>query len=589
LCTNLLSCSSKTGGNLSDIDIPQKEKEVPLLADWPADVTDYQPMSLDSSSKFIVLMSILDFTIAMGEKLLVFSQSLSTLSLIEKFLGTRCIPKPSLSQSGTIEYTDKTWKKGLNYYRLDGSTSMSERENMIDSFNSPKNSKCWLFLLSTRAGCLGINLVAANRVVVVDVSWNPCHDAQAVCRVYRFGQRRPTHIYRLVLDGTMERKMYQRQISKQGMSDRVVDELNPERNLARSDIESLVEPPEDLPEFQNFSEDIGKFSYDVILMSLCHHFGHILTKVPFEHESLLLDQDDDKLSETEKMEAIKDFQTERDRSRRTAVYAVPGQSSASVHKPTPTTQPAKVQYNDYMMSFAAKQKETQRFPTAPNVSHSYVGSASSHGSNHHLVSGSYSAGLSSSSPHTIPPPVNGFITPSFASNSSSSWPQVTIQPHQQDRFGRYTRHPGPVQGGSPQGQSLPYGSGPSLQTYSSSGPHGPGILGSNTSESMSQDISFGSSFLPHGTEQWSNTGALQPQVTNGGAQHFQQPSSLLSAEQTAPIDVEDMVSILSSDDSFLSPSHGGGASTATPLPPNDNRMDLSGPNDVQELMDSLFP
>ena len=44
------------------------------------------------------------------------SQSLSTLSLIEKFLGTRCIPKPSLSQSGTIEYTDKTWKKGLNYY-----------------------------------------------------------------------------------------------------------------------------------------------------------------------------------------------------------------------------------------------------------------------------------------------------------------------------------------------------------------------------------------------------------------------------------------------------------------------------------------
>ena len=230
-----------------------------------------------------------------------------------------------------------------------------------------------------------------------------------------------------------------------------------------------------------------------------------------------------------------------------------------------------------------------RFPTAPNVSHSYVGSASSHGSNHHLVSGSYSAGLSSSSPHTIPPPVNGFITPSFASNSSSSWPQVTIQPHQQDRFGRYTRHPGPVQGGSPQGQSLPYGSGPSLQTYSSSGPHGPGILGSNTSESMSQDISFGSSFLPHGTEQWSNTGALQPQVTNGGAQHFQQPSSLLSAEQTAPIDVEDMVSILSSDDSFLSPSHGGGASTATPLPPNDNRMDLSGPNDVQELMDSLFP
>ncbi|XP_064483480.1 helicase ARIP4-like [Ornithodoros turicata] len=259
----------------------------------------YMPGLLENSHKFQVLMTMIDQILGVGDKLLVFSQSLSTLDLVERFLNRREVPlRPGLSHG------DK-WARGRNYFRLDGSTSAQEREKLINEYNG--NPCVSLFLLSTRAGCLGINLTGANRIVVLDASWNPCHDAQAVCRIYRYGQTKPCHIYRLVCDNCLEKRIYDRQINKQGMSDRVVDEMNPEANLTWKDVSTLVQDNEDDPPVPNLAHLAGNYT-DSVLRTLTVEYAHCLTREPFEHESLLLDRKDMKLTKFEKRLARQSYE-----------------------------------------------------------------------------------------------------------------------------------------------------------------------------------------------------------------------------------------------------------------------------------------
>ncbi|XP_018541314.1 LOW QUALITY PROTEIN: helicase ARIP4 [Lates calcarifer] len=301
------SSNSKVNNTLPPLNPSQDRANQVITYEWAKDImSNYQTGVLQNSAKMVLLFHLIDESVRRGDKILVFSQSLSTLSVIEDFLSKRPMPT-GVASSDT---QSQNWVRNLNYYRLDGSTSASERERLINQFNDPENNATWVFLLSTRAGCLGVNLIGANRVVVFDASWNPCHDAQAVCRVYRYGQRKPCYIYRLVCDFTLEKKIYDRQVSKQGMSDRVVDDLNPVLNFTRKEVESLLHFVEEEQEIDKMSLG-SRDNFEVVIYQACQLYPHLITKQPFQHESLLVDRKESKLTKAEKRAAKKSYEDEK--------------------------------------------------------------------------------------------------------------------------------------------------------------------------------------------------------------------------------------------------------------------------------------
>ncbi|KAG8963765.1 helicase [Tulasnella sp. 419] len=110
-------------------------------------------------------------------------------------------------------------RRGYTYYRLDGSTKVDKRQQYVDDFNRSTQKSRFLFLLSTKAGGVGLNLIGASRLVLIDSDWNPAHDLQAMARIHRDGQKRDVFIYRLVTTGTIDEKIFQRQVTKIGLSD----------------------------------------------------------------------------------------------------------------------------------------------------------------------------------------------------------------------------------------------------------------------------------------------------------------------------------------------------------------------------------
>ena len=172
------------------------------------------------SGKFELLDRILPKLFAKNHKILLFSQMTKLLNVLEIFL------------------TNKKYE----YLRLDGNVKSELRGQLVKDWNAP-DSPYKIFLLSTRAGGLGINLATADTVVLYDSDWNPQADLQAQDRAHRIGQKKPVNVYRLITKGGIEEKIYQRAVKKLYLDAVVIQQgrlVEQNTSLSKSELLSMI-------------------------------------------------------------------------------------------------------------------------------------------------------------------------------------------------------------------------------------------------------------------------------------------------------------------------------------------------------------
>ncbi|KAI1167883.1 SNF2 family N-terminal domain-containing protein [Nemania serpens] len=170
----------------------------------------------NKSGKMQVLKALLGMWKKLGHKTLLFSQTVQMLDILEQFV----------QGLGNIQYL-----------RMDGKTPIKMRQVLVDKFN--KSPDIDLFLLTTKVGGLGVNLTGANRVIIYDPDWNPSTDVQARERAWRLGQKKDVTIYRLMTAGTIEEKIYHRQIFKQFLSNKVLKDPKHRTTFNLNDLHDL--------------------------------------------------------------------------------------------------------------------------------------------------------------------------------------------------------------------------------------------------------------------------------------------------------------------------------------------------------------
>ncbi|XP_022652460.1 transcriptional regulator ATRX homolog isoform X2 [Varroa destructor] len=280
-----------------DAQLTQKDWYRPHL-----EGTDLDDIAL--GPKLFILFDIIQQCTLIEDKLVVFCTQLSALDLIEYLLR--------LMHENRIG--GHSWVKNKDFFRMDGTTTAEDRQRFFGMFNDPDKPWARLFLVSTNAGKLGSTLIGANRMVLLDTSWNPSDDNQAVYRIYRIGQTKPVYIYRFVSFGTMEEKIYARNILKESTQHRVLDDSNMERHFTHEDVRDLYL----FTPYEESEKVLPPVPKDRLLAELILRQKDNIVKV-HEHQQMLQNLEDD-LSEEDRRIAWEEYQREKD--------APPGQQGA---------------------------------------------------------------------------------------------------------------------------------------------------------------------------------------------------------------------------------------------------------------------
>ena len=173
-----------------------------------------------NSQKLAILDKLLPKLQAQDSRVLIFTQMTRILDILE----------------------DYCWYRGHSYCRIDGQTPHEDRDAQIQEYNAPGSSK-FIFMLSTRAGGLGINLYTADIVILFDSDWNPQMDLQAMDRAHRIGQKKQVKVFRLVTENTVDEKIVERAAVKLRLDRMVIQQgrlAENKQNLGKDEMLNMI-------------------------------------------------------------------------------------------------------------------------------------------------------------------------------------------------------------------------------------------------------------------------------------------------------------------------------------------------------------